>query len=289
MSIEEAFAVTADLPVQCESAGIFTPRDENRYPERVLTAYQLIFVRQGSLHIAERCEQYKVEADQVLLLHPGRRHIGWKVNPMGLVYYWVYFTPRTSFSTEGPGRVALPTLTTVARPDHLVALFQRLLDDLDVSPGGSLSADTTLLSILCEAALKLPTVNASESTATLAVRANAIVRTAFHQPLTTSSIADKLACCPDYLGRVYRRVYGISLVEAIHRRRVQHARHLLTIGELSLEEVAHHCGFADSGYFRRIFKRHEGMTPVHYLALHVGGAVEQEEPRGRRTVHHSHT
>ncbi|MBX3112255.1 MAG: AraC family transcriptional regulator [Fimbriimonadaceae bacterium] len=272
-----AMSLAAGLPVRCVSAGIFTPRDENRYPERTLAAYQLIFVRNGSLHISQGGVQHTVEADQTLLLWPGRRHFGWKVNPMNLVYYWTYFT--LSGEAEGAdGNLVVPAATRVARPDHLVALFQRLLDDLDVAPGGSLAADATVLSVLCETSLKLPGEAAHEATATLAIRANAIVRTCFHQPITTSAIADKLACCPDYLGRVYRKVYGISLVEAIHRRRIQHARHLLTIGELSLDEVARHCGFTDSGYFRRIFKRHEKMTPVHYLALHVGGAVEPERP-----------
>lgn len=279
LSESSALTLSAGLPVRCVSAGVFTPRDENRYPERTLSAFQLIFVRQGSLHIGERGNQHTIEAGQTLLLWPGRRHFGWKTNALNLVYYWVYFTLRSGGEAGEDGEAHVPPVAAVARPDHLVALFQRLLDDLDVSPGGGMAADATLLSILCETALKLPGEEAHEATATLAVRANAIVRMSFHQPLTTSTIADKLACCPDYLGRVYRKVYGVSLVEAIHRRRIQHARHLLTIGELSLDEVARHCGFTDSGYFRRIFKRHEKMTPVHYLALHVGGAVDSEKPK----------
>ncbi|MBS1708146.1 MAG: AraC family transcriptional regulator [Armatimonadetes bacterium] len=262
-------AVTLDLPVRCVSAGVFSPRDENRYPSRVLSAFQLIFVRQGELHIEESGDRYTVGPNQLILLWPDRRHSGWKVNSMALNYYWAYFTLRDSTSTASDLVSEVPQHKTVARPDHMVALFHRLLDDIDIGACGGGTADSTMLSILCEASLDHPGAGVAESTATLASRANAIVRTCFHHPLTTSSIADRLACCPDYLGRVYRSVYGVSLVEAIHRRRVQHAKHLLIVGELSLEEIAHHCGFSDSGYLRRIFKRHEGMTPIHFQALHI--------------------
>ena len=59
------------------------------------------------------------------------------------------------------------------------------------------------------------------------------------------------------------------MIQAIHQRRMRNAKRLLAEGHESIEEVARRCGFDDCGYFRRIFKRTEGMTPVAFRRLHV--------------------
>jgi transcriptional regulator GlxA family with amidase domain len=33
---------------------------------------------------------------------------------------------------------------------------------------------------------------------------------------------------------------------------------------MTIEEVATACGFADAGYFRRIFRRYQHETPIRY-------------------------
>lgn len=66
----------------------------------------------------------------------------------------------------------------------------------------------------------------------------------------------------DYLGRVYRRVFHLTLTEAIHRQRVREAEKLLISDARSLKEVAERCGFNDVGYFRQIFRKHTGLTPT---------------------------
>jgi AraC-like DNA-binding protein len=39
---------------------------------------------------------------------------------------------------------------------------------------------------------------------------------------------------------------------------------MLPEGIESVKEIAHECGFQDVGYFRRLFRRHEGVTPSAY-------------------------
>jgi AraC-like DNA-binding protein len=38
---------------------------------------------------------------------------------------------------------------------------------------------------------------------------------------------------------------------------------------LTIAQVAYACGFEDSGYFRRLFKKSKGMTPNAFRRLHV--------------------
>lgn len=238
--------------------------------------FELIYVTQGTLSIEQFHEPVEVKRNQVILLWPDRPHRGWKINPMDLVYFWAYFavTPNVMGSVA---LTRLNTYRTVARPDHLAALFHRLIDDREANLPNSCAADLTLLSILHEAALEVPVEESIEPTTSLARRADAIIRSSFHLPIHPSLIAEQLACSADYLGRAYRNAYRMSLMEAIHRRRIQHACHLLMLGELSMEDIARQCGFSESGYFRRVFRRLEGMTPRHYQTLHGHG--------GRNTPH----
>ncbi|MWS31673.1 helix-turn-helix domain-containing protein, partial [Escherichia coli] len=77
-----------------------------------------------------------------------------------------------------------------------------------------------------------------------------------------SQLAKELHCNADYLGRVFRRTFHLTLTEAIHRQRVRAAEKLLLNDAASLTEVATRCGFNDVGYFRQIFSKHTGLTPA---------------------------
>ncbi|NLG85034.1 MAG: helix-turn-helix transcriptional regulator, partial [Firmicutes bacterium] len=100
-------------------------------------------------------------------------------------------------------------------------------------------------------------------------RAEAYIRTHFHEPISTSIIAEKLGCNPDYLERQYKRVYGRTITEEIHARRIHYARTLLIDDTKNIDEIAFNCGFNDPAYFRRIFKRKEGITPSAYRRLYA--------------------
>ena len=72
----------------------------------------------------------------------------------------------------------------------------------------------------------------------------------------------------DYLGRVYRQAFGRTLTDAIHLRRFRQAQSLLLESDANISEIAAECGYDDVGYFRRIYKRFEGMPPSAYRKLH---------------------
>ncbi len=264
-------SLSAKLPIHCIRAGEFTPHKDGKYPGRCLDVCELIYVRKGSLFISEENRRFSVGPYQSLLLFPNRHHKGWQPNSHDLSYYWVYFSIDDQQGIQEDGLLAhVPQHKTVARPDHMVELLHRLLDYNESKASEGKAADLALLLALCEVAYEPPAGVETEATALMASQADAIIRSCFQKELSTSGIATRIGCSPDYLGRIYRSTYGISIVEAIHRRRIQRARHLLTMRELSIDEVAHECGFLDSNYFRRIFKRSEGMTPLHFQSLHAG-------------------
>ncbi len=266
------------LPLRAENAGLFVSRGEGVHPDRVIGSHELIFVREGALGIREEERVFEVEAGQSLLLWPGRRHVGTRPYPSDLSFYWVHFVIEDGRDRVTERVISVPQHATVSRPNHLSEVFRRFLDDQEEGGLRPVSASLLVMLMLCEVSGSEPAKNALENNAAvLAGRADAYIRTHFHAPsLCTSVLADNLGCNPDYLGRVYRKAYKRTPTQAIHWRRVRHARRMLIESDRNVEEIARACGFKDVRYFRRIFRRHEGMAPLAFRRLYAQMHVNTE-------------
>jgi AraC-like DNA-binding protein len=92
-------------------------------------------------------------------------------------------------------------------------------------------------------------------------------------PALTSLLAKELHCNADYLGRIYKRKFHLTLTEAIQRQRVRAAEKLLLNNSLALKEVAEQCGFNDVSYFRLIFRKITGLTPAVWKKRYCKGTL----------------
>lgn len=264
-------------PVRAHNAGLFVSRGEGTHPERVIDSHELIFVRDGMLKMREDENCFEVAAGQSLLLWPGRWHGGMEPYPPDLSFYWIHFAADGCPDRPARPPLAVPQHATVTRPDHLAELFRRFLDDQEAGSQSDVSASLLLMLMLCEVSGSNNAVGSPHhNAAVLAGRADTYIRTHFHAPLSASSVAGELGCNPDYLGRAFRGAYGRTLSEAIHTRRLRHARRMLLESDRNVNEVARACGFTDVRYFRRVFKRHEAMTPLAFRRLYAQLHVNTE-------------
>lgn len=67
-----------------------------------------------------------------------------------------------------------------------------------------------------------------------------------------------------HLSREFRAHYGAPLSGELTSIRLSHAKALLRFSDSPVSQVAAECGFQDAGYFIRVFRRVEGMTPLQY-------------------------
>ena len=67
--------------------------------------------------------------------------------------------------------------------------------------------------------------------------------------------------------RLFKKVFGCIPTEYIANLRMQKARELLRSKNHSITDVALLCGYVDSNYFSRIFRKHNGITPSEYRAM----------------------
>ena len=87
----------------------------------------------------------------------------------------------------------------------------------------------------------------------------------FTRQLPAEEIARDVGISPDYLSDFFRARTGTPLVKYINSLRIAHAGHLLrNRPECKITEIAALCGFADSGYFTRLFRKNTGQTPTDF-------------------------
>jgi AraC-like DNA-binding protein/mannose-6-phosphate isomerase-like protein (cupin superfamily) len=257
-------------PVRAYNAGLFLSKGKWIHSERVIDSYELIFVRQGTLSMHENGNKFLIKPGQTLLLWPGRTHGGTEFNPEDLQFYWIHFDVKAEKRKGTDTLIQIPQTVTLKRPDRFTELFRRFLDDQESKCLDQTSADLLVMLMLCQVAQAQRLSDPSGGTAVvLAQRAESYIRTNFDRPISTSTVARALDCNPDYLGRVFREIYGTSPTNFIHKVRLQHARALLMDTGMSVSQIARECGFDDSGYFRRVFRHNEGMSPLAYRKLYA--------------------
>lgn len=66
------------------------------------------------------------------------------------------------------------------------------------------------------------------------------------------------------LNRRFKDFTGYSVSGYIMKKRIELAKHALSVTSIPIEELAYKYGFHDVSYFIRIFKKYVGLTPLQY-------------------------
>ena len=82
--------------------------------------------------------------------------------------------------------------------------------------------------------------------------------------LTLSALAGKCFYNPSYFSRVFKEKFGMSLVEYVTRKRLDHAVALLRESSYSVDEISEMSGFSDRSSFYHAFSKYIGGSPSDY-------------------------
>lgn len=86
--------------------------------------------------------------------------------------------------------------------------------------------------------------------------------------ITVGKLAGRFGLTPNYLSAIFKRKYGMGIVQLLTGIRIRRARTLLAETELPVQDVAESCGYADAAYFAKVFLKQEGCTPASYRRTH---------------------
>jgi AraC family transcriptional regulator len=79
-----------------------------------------------------------------------------------------------------------------------------------------------------------------------------------------TEMAAVAALSPVHFARQFRLAMGQAPHQHLLHRRVERAKRLLAAGDLSIAEIAYHCGFSHQEHLTRMFRRAIGTTPATF-------------------------
>lgn len=82
--------------------------------------------------------------------------------------------------------------------------------------------------------------------------------------LSVARVADSLSISSSYLSRSFQKKYGMSVLQYIHRRRIDMAMVLLRESDSTIEHISEQVGYGNALALIRAFKRYKNCTPTEY-------------------------
>lgn len=82
--------------------------------------------------------------------------------------------------------------------------------------------------------------------------------------ISLDDLATRFFISKNYLARVFKDEFGMSIKDYLKVVRISHAKKLLRTTDKTAEEIGRECGFGELYYFSRVFKDIEGVSPSTY-------------------------
>ncbi len=83
-----------------------------------------------------------------------------------------------------------------------------------------------------------------------------------------------------HFSRAFKATFGTTVLDYIHRRRVERAQQLMLMSEQPLAQIALSCGFADQAHYCRVFRTMVGLSPNAWRRQNMVEAPGEQAIRG---------
>lgn len=90
------------------------------------------------------------------------------------------------------------------------------------------------------------------------------LETHYREEMGLRELAEMVGFSTRHFTRLFQQLYHKSPMQYLSDVRMEHACRLLMQKDASIAEVADLCGFPDSNYFSRAFKKHTGFSPLQW-------------------------
>jgi len=248
--------------------------------------HELMVIREGKATHVLNGKEYVLLPGDVYLMRPGDEH-GIMIDPteavaeVNVLFEFDRLDLNLRDLAEVPGFHALFSLEPAMRgatdfkarlrlnPEELRKVLD-LIDELEYEqakelPGYRLKSISLFLELII---FLSRAYTASERLKSQQVQrigeAVSYIEANFAEAITIDELTDRARCSATQLRRIFQAAYGVSPHEYLTRTRVNRAMMMLRDSDLDITTIAHACGYHDSSYFTRTFRKTTGLTPSAY-------------------------
>ena len=96
----------------------------------------------------------------------------------------------------------------------------------------------------------------------------------YNKTITMTEMAGISSMSPRNLIRRFEQATSNTPLEYLQRFRIENAKKMLENRNDGIEQIAMKCGYEDMSFFRKVFRRHVGMTPREYKDKYGRGSLK---------------
>ena len=96
------------------------------------------------------------------------------------------------------------------------------------------------------------------------------------EPITVTDIGKMVGLHPNSAMRLFKKVFGTTLIDHLTHHRIFHAKRLLATTDQKIVDVAYSSGFSSISRFNEAFRRACGCTPRDYRRDHERSETSRE-------------
>ncbi|KRE57362.1 AraC family transcriptional regulator [Paenibacillus sp. Soil750] len=274
-------------------ADLFDANNPHFFGQHHNPFYELIVIADGTVHLQTADERMILHAGESLLLKPWETHTGWNPQERQGQFFWVQFScnptlnefvldratelnivhaERTELRTTEnlhEDLLVIPRQFRSLQRYKLLGLFEELVETMK-QPTGYFRFHATLLlgeilRLMANDFLKQSQLDTAFSASYLTFRNLVNYLNNFYDSDISKETLERLMDRKyEYLCQVFKKYAGTNIHNYIHQLKTQRAKHLLRTTDKSVQEIASEVGYPDPFYFSRMFKRIEGVAPLHY-------------------------
>ena len=237
------------------------------YPEHPHAHFEIMVPLHGSYECSINGEWVTAHLGQVVIIQPGDRHAdritaGQKYCAIGMCLFWEVHSPTVLLAPGLPVSMQVITVDLGDLIDLLIAEV-RCRDSV-----AAFRQDALIYEVLMRLARAVPVEYLAPmwSGDSDRERFDVAVRQIFQERapsgLTAAELADVMHMSTSALNASFRKHLHTTPAKALTDWRIEQARKLLLVGDISIGDIAGRLGFADISHFTHVFKRIVGVSPT---------------------------
>ncbi|WP_248547724.1 helix-turn-helix transcriptional regulator [Paenibacillus odorifer] len=125
------------------------------------------------------------------------------------------------------------------------------------------AVDHAVLNALCDFADHVKESRMAKLSRTVALCQNYIFNHLYEE-LSLDRLAEVAGLNRSYLSLLFKKETGITISDFIQLERIEEAKRLIEVPEISLSDIASRLHFNDQSYFTKVFKKYTGITPKQF-------------------------
>ncbi|CDN42707.1 AraC family transcriptional regulator [Paenibacillus sp. P22] len=250
-------------PYRFHEGGRFISDEDWSHMDRIIEDHELMIGVSGVVFLEVDGRLLELRESDILILFPGQRHRGYKLSAPGVSFYWFHFDPAEPPS--GEPQSLIPRHARCSFPSRVHILARQLLHAASGGYAIAAAGDYFLTSLLIELGEQLHDSAGLQETDPRLAELLAWIRLHAHErPISLESAASRIGYNKDYLARMFKRKFGVSLLAYVHALKLDASKNLLAGSRLGVKEVAEKVGAGDDKQFSKWFKKKTGLTPTAY-------------------------